>query len=240
MAVYTYRDLITRSLRLIGAIANVQTPSGTQSSQGLEVLKEIIDSWNGSSLMLYSNSYSTFAFVNGQSTYTVGPTGDWSMTARPVRIDAAWNRNTSSSPNTDLAMTELSASEYGDITQKTTSQQLPFYFNYDPSFPNGTIKVYPVPTSANISMVILTQDGVDNTITLNTTFSLPPAYRQALVYNLAVALGPEYGIEVPPSVTNIALTAKQTIMNNNFESEEMSFDFGSGSKFNINTGFNNP
>lgn len=233
----TYRDLITRSLRLMGGVAATQTPSDTQATQGLEVLKEIIDAWNGSSLMLFSNAYTTFNFVQGQSTYDLGPSGDWVITPRPVRIDGAWVRDNSRSPAIDIAMTELSAAEFGSIATKDTTSPNSFYFNYDPDWPDGQIKVWPVPADSSHQMVILTQSSLDQTITLNTTETLPPAYRQALVYNLAVALSPEYGIEAPMSVINIALTAKQTIMNNNFESEEMEFDSMASGKTYIYTGY---
>lgn len=222
----TYRELITRSLRLIGAVATTQAPAAHQTTQGLEVMLEVLDSWGASPQMTFSNSLTAFAFTPNVASYTVGPSATWNLTTRPVRIDSAWVRDNSRSPATDILMQELSASAYGDIASKTTTSTTPLYFNYDPSMPYGTITVWPVPTSASYSMVLLTQDNLDQTMTLDTTVSLPPAYKQALVYNLAVCLCPEYGIEPPTSVIVMALAGKHTVTNNNFESEEMEFDSG--------------
>lgn len=237
MAAYTIRDLIFRAHRLIGAAAANATLNATQASQGLEVLKEVLDVFNASPMMLFSNEMYQFTFVAGQSSYTVGPGADWVMPVRPIRIDGAWVRDLTQTPPNDISMFELSVNDFQSIPSKGSTSNSPYYFNYDPGFPMGTIEVYPKPSDTTHAMRLNVQNHVSETITLNTVVSYPPAYRQALIYNLAVCLCPEYGIEPPPSIAQIALATKHSIMNNNFESEAMSFDFMGGGKFDIMSGY---
>ncbi|MFL6601830.1 MAG: hypothetical protein ACJ8R9_10910 [Steroidobacteraceae bacterium] len=234
----TYRDLTTRSMRLIGAIARNQTPSAQQSNDALDRLQELINAASGSPLMAFATETHQFTLSTGVTSYTVGPTGVFVVPNRPIRIDSAQSRDNTVAPPVDLEMTELSTTDFQNIPQKDTTGTRPYFFNYTPDYPNGTLLVYPKPNAGSFAIRISFQTALNENITLDTTVTVPPAYKKWMAYALAVSLAPEYGVlDIPSSIMQGEMNAKQTIMNNNFESEEMEFDLTSPGKFNIYSGY---
>jgi hypothetical protein len=59
---------------------------------------------------------------------------------------------------------------------------------------------------------------------LTTTVSFPPGYAEALRFNLAVRLAPEYGRPTPPEVAAIARTSKAKIKIPNIEPLRLTID----------------
>ena len=97
---------------------------------------------------------------------------------------------------------------YQGISDKDT-QTIPYWLNYTAGFPSATINLYPTPATAYT--LYLTSNKVLSTLTLSTTISLPPGWKRALIYSLAVEIAPEYGQPLTPGLVQVAKDAKAAI-----------------------------
>lgn len=229
----TYRDLITGTLRLLGIKAQGQTATGAEAVDALAVLNEMIDQWNASDALLYTTTTVVHPLSPPQQSYTIGPSGDIALSVRPTRLNGAWLRNGVNTPNTDTRMTILSDVEYGNIISKTVTTTIPYYIYLDREWPLANLYLWPVPTSTSYSLVLQFLASLNSGVGLDDTESLPPAYRQALRYNLAVLLAPEYGLEPSPTVVNTAITSKMLIQQSNFQGYRMDFDEAANGLYSI-------
>ena len=73
----TGTDLISSSMRLIGALGSGETMTAAEASDGLMVLNGMLDSWLAERLMAFSILIQEFPLVANQGTYTLGPGGDF-------------------------------------------------------------------------------------------------------------------------------------------------------------------
>jgi hypothetical protein len=55
MATYTAGDQINRALRLLGVLAEGETPSADMSNDALTALNQMIDSWNTERLSVFAH-----------------------------------------------------------------------------------------------------------------------------------------------------------------------------------------
>ena len=85
---------------------------------------------------------------------------------------------------------------------------------YDPQYTLAQITFNPWPdanyTAFVDAIVPLTEFALSTT-----SLSMPPEYKRALIYNLAIELAPEYGISVPKEVGFIAGDSLRKIKNVN-------------------------
>jgi len=201
----TVLDRINRSLRLLGVKAAGESATQEEANDAFEALNGMVASWNNESLMIYNLETVTHTLVSGTGDYTIGASGTINVT-RPQRIESAYiDDNNSSWP---LAM--VNNEQYGRIWQKTTESSYPSYLYYESSFPLGTIKLWPVPSSAN-TLNLNVYNQIDAFASTATTISLPPGYERMIDYNLAVEIAPEYGVEPSPTIQNIAIDSKSRI-----------------------------
>jgi hypothetical protein len=182
----TAQTIIDRSLRLIGAIASGESPTTDETADALIALNAMIDSWRNDRLMVYALTESTLTLVANDGSYTIGATGDIVAT-RPVKIESAFCR----SGNVDFPVRVIDKARYDAIPDKTTTSDIPQFLYYDPVVTTGVIKLWPVPSAANVVHVTL-WTVLSTLATAATTVTLPPGYEKALAYNLAIEVAPEY------------------------------------------------
>lgn len=231
----TARDLITASLRLLGVKAQGQSATGAEAMDALEVLKEMIDAFNASDALLFHTKTLVYPLATLSQTYTMGPTGQIVVPTRPTRLVNAVIRDNSNSPANDIRLLILSDKDYLNITTKGVTSDFPAAIYMDRNFPNATIYLWPVPSDTSKSLVMQYLEPLSTSLTLDTQVDLPPAYRQAMRYNLAVLLAPEYGLEAPQTVQLMAMTSKTQITNANTQVPLMEFDWNTPGLYNINS-----
>lgn len=218
MATRTYRDLITASLRLLGIKAQGQKATGNEAEAALDVLNELLDSWNAYSGMLFGTTAAGIT-LNGSAAYPFVPTG---------KLLGAWYRT----PNgEDIPLEILANTDYGDVRVKGNRATYPTAIYQDVA--TSTLRLYPI--GASSGQLIVQYATPLKEVTLDTVENLPPAYRQALRYNLAVLLAPEYGKEAPPTIQVTAVASKSMIINANAMIPKMDFT-SELAPFDINTG----
>ena len=196
----TARRIIKRALQQSGVLTKNESPSGDEASDALDTLNNLVSSWSNDNLLIYARLSESFPYVGGKASYTIGEGGDFN-TPRPLQILSAFTRIGS----IDYKMSIINGIAYDGITQKDISSSIPEVIFYDGNNPLGTITIYPEPTTGTLH--IRTEKELASFTTLDTDLDLPPGWERALIYNLALELGPEYGQPVNQVVYEIASDA---------------------------------
>jgi len=232
----TAGELIDGALRLLGMLAEGETPSAATSQDALFAMNQMIDSWNTERLSVYSTQDQVFSWAPGLISRTLGPTGDF-VGNRPVLLDdATYFKDPANGISFGIKISNQQ--QYNGIAVKTVTSTYPQVIWVNMDYPNIDMYVYPVPTKVLewhfISVTELTQPA-----TLATTLSFPPGYLRAFRYNLACEIAGEFGVEPSPQVSRIAMSAKRNIKRINNPDDIMSLPYsivGTRQRFNIFAG----
>jgi hypothetical protein len=87
---------------------------------------------------------------------------------------------------------------------------IPCELYYEPSWVNGTIHFYPYSSSA-LGLELYTWTPFSAFATVTETFSMPPGFQDAVMYNLAVRAAPMFGKELNPVTVDYARTSRAKI-----------------------------
>lgn len=66
-------DIISRSLKDIGALEAGETPSPDAAQDAFDMLNDLIDQWSNENMMVFNVSEIIFPVISGQVQYTIGP-----------------------------------------------------------------------------------------------------------------------------------------------------------------------
>ena len=202
----TSQTIIDRALRLIGAIASGESPTAAESSDGLIALNAMISSWQTEKLNVYAFLDTAFTLVNADSSYTVGPAGNFALTPRPPKIEQCFVR----ANDIDYPVELVDYAKWNSIPDKTSTSDIPIYAYYEPTLTTGTLQLWPVPNTA-YSLHIVTWTSLVELAALATSISLPQGYERALAYNLAIEVASEYEKQPSQSVITVAAESKAAI-----------------------------
>lgn len=216
----TALQLVTSSLRKLGAVAAGEAPDADEQADALAALNQIVESWNLQGLALYRRENVAYSLVPSQQVYTIGSGANFNG-ARPITMNGAFVTR----GGIDYPLEPLTQAQWNEILQKSQESQLPEAVYYEPTFPDGTLRFWPVPLEAlTVTLAINMQLGA--VADINDDLAFPPGYERALVYALAVDLAPEY-----PAVTlsqRVIDTADEALADikraNNTQNQAATFD----------------
>lgn len=215
-------DQINRALRLLGVLAEGETPSAAVSTDALTALNQMIDSWNTERLSVYATQDQIFTWPAGEITRTLGPTGDF-VGNRPILIDdSTYYRDTGT--NVSFGIKLINQQQYNGIAVKTVTSTYPQVMWVNMEYPNISMTVYPKPTRA-LEWHIVSVEELSQPATLATQLTFPPGYLRAFTYNLAMEIAPEFGVEPSPQVKRIAMTSKRNLKRINNPDDVMSMPY---------------
>lgn len=197
----TALDLITGALRKIGQYAPGETLDANDANDALDTLNAMFDQWSIQELSVYNQVETVVNLTAGQATYTIGA-GQYFNTERPLNLVRAYSRLTTSSSQVDFPCDIVTLQKYTSIGLKSQPGPWPKIVYYNSGFPNGTLYMWPVPSS-NIEFH-LWSDQIFSSLALNDTVYLPRGYFLGLQYSLAELLCSEYGMPVPPDIKRFA------------------------------------
>lgn len=218
----TAGDLINSSLRLIGVIAEGETPSAETSNDALIAMNQMIDSWNTERLMIYNTQDQVFTWPSNTLQRTLGPSGDF-VGNRPVLLDdSTYFRDPLT--NVSYGIKFINQQQYDGIAVKTVTSTYPQVMWINMEFPNIQMTVYPKPIR-DLEWHFISVDEITQPATLATNLYIPPGYLRAFRYNLAVEFAPEFGVEASPSVQRIAIVAKRNLKRLNNGNDLMSMPY---------------
>lgn len=180
---------------------------------GLGKLNRVFDNLNAMRQGVYQQKFIQFTLTPALSPHTIGPTGVWVETQRPVTIDGG-----------DLAVGsgvtqpidfDHDWTWYQNISLQSQTSGYPTDAYYEPAWPNGKIYFWPVPSSARV--VTLSVRLTLAQVTLVDTFWMPPGYRDAITLTLAESLMSAYprtGRD-DGTLSRAALLARERVYANN-------------------------
>lgn len=222
--------IIKRSLRLLGVEASGETPGINESSEALAVLNWMVDQWSNEKLMIYTLVNNLFDVTAGTTDYTMGVVGSgavWesSQAARPMLTQkyAGFVRANQSGLATDYAMEYYPNDRFQNIFQKHIQTNYPYAWTCDWQYPIATVRIYPQPT-LNLQFGLTEYLQLQNFRSLTDVVMMPPGYEDALGWNLAVNLAPEYGVEPSMVVLDKARETKFNLKRANQQPVLMSVD----------------
>lgn len=232
----TVRDLLTDSMREIGAIAISEVPTDAEAQYCLGKLNRMLGTWQTETLMVYGRDEEVFILTAGQASYTIGAGADID-TERPNAIVDAYVRDTN---NNDYKMWVTTNSEdYSDITSKTVTSTIPTLLYYNTGVPYGTIRLWPLLSDSSYRLVLWTWTILNEFSTINDVVVVPPGYERAIVSNLAVSIAAAFGREVMDTLGKEAISSKAQLKKYNMTVLTMGFPTGlegTGLTFNYLTG----
>ncbi len=204
MTTITAATLIGAALRKISSYTPGQGIDGNELTDCLAEMNRMLDSWSNDGFLAPFRTLESFPMVVGQASYTIGSGANFSTT-RPDNIKGAFVRD---SNNQDFYVsTDLTRDEYDAIAIKTL-QGLTTDIYYDKQYPNGVIYVYPTAQLA-YTLFLDSEKPLTQISASGTIISLPPGYQDAIVWNLAERLAPDYGMT--PVSPDIAQNAAQSL-----------------------------
>ena len=218
----TAGDQINGALRLIGQLAEGETPSAATSQDALTAMNQMIDSWSTERLAVFSTQDQVFSWPPGAISRTLGPTGNF-VGNRPILLDdSTYFRDPAN--NISFGIKILNQQQYNGIAVKTVTSTYPQVIWINMNYPDIEMYVYPVPTKVLewhfVSVSELTQPA-----TLATVLSFPPGYLRAFRYCLACEIAAEFGVEPSPQVSRIAMTSKRNLKRINNPDDIMSLPY---------------
>lgn len=204
-------DLVTDALTELGVLGAAESPTPEDAAFVLRRLNQLLDSWNAERDAVYADVFGSYTLTPSLSPHTIGPTGTFVTAQRPVSIEGA-NLMISATVRNPIDVTRDAAWWFArSVPSLATSVPTDLYYN--PTWPNGALYFWPVPTTTG--PVELWTRQVLAALTLATVFTMPPAYQEALTLTLAEKIAPAFGVQVTAQTTTAAATARARVFNNN-------------------------
>jgi hypothetical protein len=222
----TAGDQINGALRLIGQLAEGETPSAATSQDALLAMNQMLDSWSSERLSVFSTQDQVFTWPASIALRTLGPTGDF-VGNRPVLLDdSTYFRDPSN--NISFGIKIINQQQYNGIAVKTVTSTYPQVLWINMDMPNVSMYIYPVPTKALQWHFVSVTELV-----------IPPGYLRAFRFNLGCEIAAEFGVEPSPQVQRIAMSSKRNIKRINNPDDVMSLPYSivaTRQRFNIFSG----
>jgi hypothetical protein len=232
----TAGEQINGALRLIGQLAEGETPSAATSQDALAALNQMIDSWNTERLSVFSTQDQVFSWPPNVLNRTLGPSGNF-VGNRPILLDdSTYFIDPASGISYGIKI--INQQQYDGIAVKTVTSTYPQVIWINMDYPNIDMYVYPKPTKV-LEWHFISVEELTQPATLTTTLSFPPGYLRAFRYNLACEIAAEFGVEPSPQVKRIAMSAKRNLKRINNPDDVMSIPYAIVStrqRFNIFAG----
>jgi len=190
--------LINSALRLSGVIAQGETTPTADAAIGLEALNMMLGAWFSNGAAVPYTVTENFPLTASVSSYEIGP-GATFDTAYPEAIDSAFIRYDS----TDYPLDIINQREYWEKIPYKTSESIPSFLFYDALNSTGKIYLYTTPDKA-YTLYLISRKNLAEITDPSLTMAIPRVYEEAIKFNLAVRLAPEYGSDLSDDVKFLA------------------------------------
>ena len=187
---FTYADLINQALVDLGAIKPGASPSTTVRDDGFVRLNQMWEGWGQDPTISNAQYHQGFTTLAGITNYTFGVGGSFNASAIPVRVYGA----ESISGNFRSPVKVISYEELDEQAQDTlgSSTVLQTMLACDNAYPVKNVRLFPVPVGGSTLMIDY-WGSMAAFASVTDTVAVAPAFADALHFNLAIAMLPQYG-----------------------------------------------
>lgn len=202
----TALTIITDALKEICVLADEETPSASMADDAFRALNRMMEKWSNDQSFAYVANTRSMA-LTGQSSFTIGPTGDV-VANRPIRIETATvDRSGITYPVNVVDNQKWDAISYKGVNGANTA-----IVYYEALMPDGVVHIWPVATGCTLNLRVI--DIVNTFPSLATVLSMPPGYEEALIKNLAVNIAPQYADATLSKLTMMAARSSMKAIQN--------------------------
>jgi hypothetical protein len=181
----TRNEFIEAALRKLGVLPEGVAATATQFTTGAQALNGIIARFNTLGMPLWKRSEATITLVDGVSTYTL---------SAALKLAEVYIRVINSSVTWKLEL----KSEYDIRSLPYSSTGTPNCYSYTPNLlEGGTLRVWPIPDASSATeynLLTIFQKELYNVTGSTETIDFPSYWTDAVIFELASVLAPEYGI----------------------------------------------
>jgi hypothetical protein len=236
---YAAADIIRNALTEIGALSPGEDFQGDEGNFALSKANDLLDEWSARKNYVYADQFLVFTLVPSLSPHLIGPVqSTFVVPQRPIKIVSAnLILNTGggfgsgpfgggpfgfggSNPIVDTVITIRDEQWWNEQSVKFLAGTIPTDLYYEADWPNGSIFFWPVPSIANnVRLELWTL--ISQFVTLQDSFSMPPAYRKALTLSLAETLLGPFQAPPHPELAIQARAARAAVFGNNTKAPRM-------------------
>lgn len=213
-------DLIANTMKEIGALAPGEPPTSDEQTDILGKLNRLLDRWNTQRLYTFNVNFVNYTLTANLSPHTIGPTGTFTVSVRPVEIKAAAIILNNVTPNVTSPVTLRDDDWWANQRVKSLAASLPTDLYYSPDFPNGSLFLWPVPSTA-YGLELETRTILASVV-IGDTITLPPGYEDAITLSLAEDICPMFEKSPNPVLLSAAMRARSAIKATNSFSPRIS------------------
>lgn len=224
-------DLITAAMQEIGANAPGEPVSPEDMTSVLKKLQMLIDGYNARRPMIFNVDFKEFTLPVNTQPVTIGPgtsnpPANFQVIQRPIEILSATlilNGGTDGPQQVEVPLMIRDDDWWAQQSIKNLTSTLPTDLYYSPSWPNGQLYFWPIPTAVNNVRLELRSILVEVT-NYNQAFTLPPGYWSLVVYDLADSIANLFERPSSPDLQRRLLAARKAVESNNITSPRMASD----------------
>lgn len=223
--IVTALEIIKAAMQEIGALAPGEIPSNEDQAWVLQKLQRLIDRYNARLPMIFNVNFELFTLNPPASPLlptTIGPGGDFDVNQRPVSIPSI-GLILAGTPGVELPLNCRDQDWWANNRIKGLTSTLPTDYFYSPEWPLGSIYFWPVPTASH-QVNLQSRQVLGEFTSYNGPFSMPPAYWDAIVYELAISIGPSFEREAGSTLIGLWKASVKAVQVNNIVSPRLASD----------------
>lgn len=186
-------QVITSSLRKLAVLPSGGTPTAAQVTDASMALNALIKAFHADGMPVWKMTSKAFTVTSGTSSYSIGP-AQTVNTVQPLKVVQAFQTQTG---GTNVPLNVYNRYDFNDLPQSSTITGTPVNLYYQPGRIYGTVKLWPTPNDSTTVVTVHYQAPFEDMDSATDDLDFPAYWNQAMIYMLAWALSPEYGI--PPS-----------------------------------------
>jgi hypothetical protein len=190
-------QVIKGALRKLAVIPSGGTPTANQISDAADSLNALVKIFQADGMPLWKVLTYTFTVTSGTSSYTIG-VGSTLNNPKPLKVLQASYTVSGAVP---VPLEVVNRYDFMDLPTSSTITGAPVSLNYQPMRTTGIIRLWPTPNNSTTQITIEYQSPFEDMDSDADDFDFPSEWIMPLIYNLAWALAPEYGI--PPTDRNL-------------------------------------
>ena len=187
----TRDNIIAAAMRKCGALAKGQSPETEDLTNGMQALNAVMASLQGIGLTMWKRTEVSVTLTAAR-TFTIG-IGQTVNVAFPLRVESAQLITTTGGQRQELQI--MGRFEFNQLNEETTGS--PTTICYQPKINLGVLSVWPIPDAASVAgktIGLTCRTAFEGFNSANETPDFPQEWQNVLIYGLAIAIAPEFGV----------------------------------------------